>query len=292
MTKSQSAQCTRWAMWNYPSWENFCNSSVPFLPNAHARRNVILWMWLLSLSKRRHNQQDQSKISSFDSTELSCSSESFKRKKARRSTDGKKIIGKLWMSSEVRKKNNHSSILDRWHNNERYKKSEVATEWNETHRKYLDHLTTIYIAYNAPYHQRYRHENTNTMKSSDSDLEAGSMVKRADYKAMTELLYCLRQKQGKANSYIQKERERGNGTYWTRNFKSDWSGSAKIGENISPLLRSHLPCHWDKVGGETRTGRMIAGKITDGTIIRGKNINGEQRLNWEQMFWKVSAYRI
>ena len=34
----------------------------------------------------------------------------------------KKIIGKLWMSSEVRKKNNHSSILDRWHNNERYKK--------------------------------------------------------------------------------------------------------------------------------------------------------------------------
>ena len=32
------------------------------------------------------------------------------------------------------------------------------------------------------------------------------MVKRADYKAMTELLYCLRQKQGKANSYIQKEK--------------------------------------------------------------------------------------
>ena len=77
-----------------------CNCSVPFLPYAH-----------LSLrAKVRHNQQDQSKIPSFDCTELSCSSESFKMEKAQRLTDGKKIIGKLWMSSEVQKK----KILRSW----------------------------------------------------------------------------------------------------------------------------------------------------------------------------------
>ena len=93
--------------------KHFSNSSVSFLPWAYARGNVILWMRLLSPIIRWHNQQDQSKISSFDCTELSWSSGSLKRKKARISTNDKKIIGKLWMPSELRKKDNHSSILDR-----------------------------------------------------------------------------------------------------------------------------------------------------------------------------------
>ena len=87
------------------------------------------------------------------------------------------------MPSGVRKKDNHSSILDRQLSDERYnKKSEVAIRWNETYCKYLDNLTTIYISYNATYHRRHRYENTNTMNSGDPDLETGPTIKREDYK--------------------------------------------------------------------------------------------------------------
>ena len=98
------------------------------------------------------------------------------------------------------------------------------------------------------------------MKSGDPDHQAGSMAKREEYKTTTKLLYSLRQEQGKVNSKFRRKTERGYGINWTWSSKSDWSGDAKIGENISPQLR--LPLHrlGHKIGGVTIIGRMITGR--------------------------------
>ena len=108
---------------------------------------------------------------------------------------------------------------------------------------------------------------------------------------MTKSLHRFQQKQGKANSYVKWEKE---------NAATEHTGPAisrAIGVVRTKLKRTFLHSFdlfhlvMDTMQIETTTDRMITGKIADGTLIRGKNINGEQWLNWEQMFWQVFAFR-
>ena len=97
---------------------------------------------------------------------------------------GKKTTGK----PRTAKKHGYTSVLDRWHNDETYRNSQVAIGWTKTYCKYLDYLHMVGISYTALYHQRCRYENTITMKSGDPDLQAGPMAKREDFKKTTKML--------------------------------------------------------------------------------------------------------
>ena len=82
--------------------------------------------------------------------------------------------------------------------------SQLDLGWTETYCWYLDYLTTINISHNAPYHQRSRHENTITMKSSDPNHQPGPMWKREDCRATTKALVTLRAEQGRNPTFIAK----------------------------------------------------------------------------------------
>ena len=143
------------------------------------RGTKILWMWRVPPTRRRHNKPNQSQISSFDSAVLSCTSESFKMKEARKSTMARKDHWKATDAKKgARKHNDHPSILSSWQNDEQYRISQLAIGWTETYCRYLDYLTTIDTSHHAPYHQRSRYESTITMKKNDPNPQSGPVWKR------------------------------------------------------------------------------------------------------------------
>ena len=144
-------------MCNYSSGNRFLQQFSVVLSYAFNERNIILWMWLLSPATRRYNKSDQRKIASLDST-------------ARFQAYIVLIyFTRVWSWSD--------DIMMKV-----AKKIEVGIKWHQTYCKYMDYLTTICISNNTTYRHRYRCQNTNTMKSSDPDLEERPMIKREYYK--------------------------------------------------------------------------------------------------------------
>ena len=133
-----------------------------------------------------------------------CTSESLKRKKARRSTMARRPLGSNRRQKGARKHKDHPSILSRWQNDEQYRTSRLAMGWTETSCRYLDYLTKIDISHHAPYHQRSHYESTITMKSNDPNPQSEPMWKREDYRATTIALLSLREEQGRTNTKIPK----------------------------------------------------------------------------------------
>ena len=66
------------------------------------------------------------------------------------------------------------------------------------------YLTTIEISYTAPWHQRHHYESTITLVCNDDDRQAAPTRARNDFKPTTKTLTCLRQEQGRQNSFIPK----------------------------------------------------------------------------------------
>ena len=97
----------------------------------------------------------------------------------------------------TQKEEKYTSILDRWHNDEVYRASQVAIGWTETYAKYLDYISEIDISYNATYRQRVRHNNTVYMRGVDSNKLAGPLCQRPGYKSPAQALVSHQQAQGK-----------------------------------------------------------------------------------------------
>ena len=102
------------------------------------------------------------------------------------------------------KRDKDTTILIRWQEDGEYRISQWSHGWTENYCRYLDYFTTIDISDFAPDHQRYRYENTITMKCNDTNRNAGPMKARTDYQLTTKVLEGLREEQGRQNSFIQK----------------------------------------------------------------------------------------
>ena len=154
---------------------------MSFLLEARARMTKILWMWRLSPTRCRHYKQNPSQIQGFDIAVLSCTSESFKRKKTRRCSMATRLLeinGRHERSTQTK-----SSILIEWQNDEQYRTRQNGQR--ETYFKYFDYLTTIDTSQNAHYAQRNRYENTTKMKSNVPNHQSGP--NRATTKALISL---------------------------------------------------------------------------------------------------------
>ena len=62
------------------------------------------------------------------------------------------------------KRHEYTSILDRWHNDEIYRASQLENGWTEEWVKYLDYISKIDVSHEAPYRQRQRYESTLYMR--------------------------------------------------------------------------------------------------------------------------------
>ena len=78
----------------------------------------------------------------------------------------------------------------------------MSIVWNETHVKYLDHLSTVDIKHEAPHRQRYRCEKMIFMRSDEPKPQARPLWKREDYNTPTGALMCLQQEHGKGVLHI------------------------------------------------------------------------------------------
>ena len=81
---------------------------------------------------------------------------------------------------EATKRNEYTSKLDRWQNDEKKQASHLVHGWTETWVKYLDHISQIDISHGAPYRQRLRHESTLHMRDVVSNKQAGPLCQRPD----------------------------------------------------------------------------------------------------------------
>ena len=173
--------------------------SMSFLLELRFNRIKLLPMRRLSPAWWRNNMQNQSKISSFDSSVLCCESESLTGQKARITIDAKRGA----------KKQNYATTLERWQGDQIYRDSQLKIKWTEVCDRYLDYFTTIDISHEPPHHQRHRNENTLTMSCNDPNLQSGHMKNRGSYWAATRALRTLKEEQGRTNSFIRrKERVR------------------------------------------------------------------------------------
>ena len=182
---------------------------VSFLLEAPARGAQILWLWRLSPTRWSHSKQNQNQIPSFDSAVLSCTSESFKRQEVREVSMAKRHWKAMDAKKGANKRDKDTTILIRWQQDEKYWISQLAHGWTEDYCLYLDCVTTIDISDFAPYHQRYRCENTITMRCNDTSRQAGPMKARKDYQLTTRVFEGLREEQRPQISFIpKKERTR------------------------------------------------------------------------------------
>ena len=121
-------------MWNRLNWEKLQRPSSASIVLSTCQRECFFFPMLsLSTPKRLHNQQNQGKIQDLDCTILSSSSEKLKREKGMENNHGKKTMD----ATRGAKKHGLSSVLDRWHNDEMYNNSQVATVWTEAYCNYF-----------------------------------------------------------------------------------------------------------------------------------------------------------
>ena len=176
-----------------------------------AGRFSLLFLCRLSSTWWSNNEKDQSKILSFDSPLLPCTSESLKRQEARRDS----VATRPLESNECQKRSREKQ----WGHH----RNQVARGW-----KSIEILSSPMggrknIADTALWHQRHRYESTITLVCNDEDRQAGPMKARKDVGPTTKILASLRQEQGRENSCIPKnERLRQRPFDETLRAESEW----------------------------------------------------------------------
>ena len=78
------------------------------------------------------------------------------------------------------KRGKHTSLLDRWQNDEVHRASQVAIGWTQTFVEYLDYISEIDMSSIAPFRQRVRCNNTICMRGVDTNKRSGPLCQRPD----------------------------------------------------------------------------------------------------------------
>ena len=105
-------------------------------------------------------------------------------------------------------KKNHDSILLKWQNMKRCRKSRTAVGWTEESCRYLDSIASVDISKIATWSERSRYEHNFTLGVNDG-AKPGPTKHRPDFPRAVRTLAAINQEEEKTNPYIPKHlRER------------------------------------------------------------------------------------
>ena len=152
----------------------------------------------------KHNKQNQSQISSFDGAVLSCTSESFKRKEARRSTMARRPLESNRRQEKSTEAQRPSLDLEQVAERLAIQNFSVGDRVDRTAGTWTTSRRSTSPT-TRPITKKSWYESTITMKSNDPNSQSGPMWKREDYRAITKAVLSLCEEQGRTNTYIPKK---------------------------------------------------------------------------------------
>ena len=194
--KNQVAWFARWATWSWSNWDKsqkttWCHSCLMHLP-----RGKNLWMWRLSPTRWRRHKQNQSQMPSFDSAVLSCTSESFRRKEARRNAVARRPLESNGRQERSTEKQRPSLDLEQVAERRAIQNFPVGDRLDRNQLVVLGqprddrHLPPRALSPEESVREQYHNE------------MSGPMRMREDYQATTKVLLSLREEQRRTNNYL------------------------------------------------------------------------------------------
>ena len=130
-----------------------------------------------------------------------------------------------------KKTRTHTSIWDRWTNDQVHRESQLAHDWSDAFVRYLDHISAIDISQNATQEQRGRYHSLLHLRSLDDDRQGPPLATKPGYKESRNLLRECRdnhKKKWRLHTF-QNLKDKELEICSTLNYKTTSCGSAPIG---------------------------------------------------------------
>ena len=115
------------------------------------------------------------------------------------------IVAKANESTQHAKKRNFTSFLERFHNDDLHRHSQIAMGRTEEHCKYLDSLVLIGFSCTAARKERQRYENNYTLGINGQGPKPRPMKKRADCLQAVNKVLAVRKQVENPNPYVPRD---------------------------------------------------------------------------------------